>query len=88
MKITNNYPIKLQDPFPRYRANINGKLFFKYRQKFRNKTRHEEGIRRILSYPAPNLFKGRIPHRFTSGPVVRMERMFKKENHENNTSYI
>lgn len=56
MKITNNYPSIFQVPFPKKRAYISGNLFFKYRQKFRNKTQHEEGIRRILSYPVPNLF--------------------------------
>ena len=74
MRVTYNYPAKPQVPFPKKRARINGKLFFKYRQQFRNKTRHEEGVRRILSYPVPNLFAGRRPPTMPPSRSIRMMR--------------
>lgn len=38
-KITNDtWYVKIPVPYPKHTARINGKLFFKYRQKYRNKT--------------------------------------------------
>jgi len=59
MKVTNNYPSLFSTPHPRVRTYLNGKLFFKYRQKFRNKTRFIEGFRKLLSTPVKTL------HEFT-----------------------
>ena len=61
-------------PYPPCRAKINGKLFFKYRQRYRNKTKFNERRYKILSTPTPELFIKTKPMPYNSGYVFRMKK--------------
>lgn len=51
MKIINNYPGLTSAPYSDQRTYINGDNFFKYRQRFRNKTQWKEKLNKLFSTP-------------------------------------